>query len=690
MLLLKPFQPDFDSLLNPGRQYKNSSGTLFLYQFIRLHISQYPHSLDKFQFRVKNLSTYMRTYQRGLYWRDEEESQFIPILSISLAARCSRKIFENIQASVYRHLPLHRFILNKKARTIKTEKKKLKEDAYLLLSNARKMHQMMLAQFCSPERVEKYTEILKSGVGQGVYACQEKAAFEPIVELFPGLLECSGDDDDDDPDFDEHTSAQVSSKSRRQLKSMKEAVQEIETQQAVVFHNSFPSQKITNRAPKPRLHINSHCFIIDNSRKVYVKLVQVLRKNVDSNALIYVLKSPSKVSPVFFAEIPETLFLDKVSSGIATTFDIAGCDISTSSLTSDIFTTHLEGIFRTFPYRHFPSTLIRKKSFEDFYQQSQCKLFVSTQREFFSSLQHLMDNCSFHTEQLSLRVGWSQWVPTKVTDRWFPWQIVSLLLLTNSVHDKIVCDIVSEMFSKFPNPIVISENPVRFIDFLTSQAKGFQPMSPDYDPMVHAIKKGPNYCYQKASYIVAMSKLVVISWCYRNVPTVNFYSLETLRSMYCDHTNLNSLSRPLPEHWLQAAITSSDTFFPSVYSHNFFSDLPGVGLKMRHLCSESIYADVIGPAIDCHCIRFAVEFGVVHAGMCIEQMSRSLLMIYEKSHIVSLNEIPATISQVLTNQNKDTNYFVDAIIQLAKEHGLDSQLRGFMSHYPKLNCPTTS
>lgn len=105
LLMLKPYQDSFDTLLNPGRRYKKAKGNQFFYQYIRLHINRYPHATNKFLFRKQILHDFVVLFQRGLYWFDCEEDVFIPVLSFGLAARCSRKIFENIQGFVYRSLP---------------------------------------------------------------------------------------------------------------------------------------------------------------------------------------------------------------------------------------------------------------------------------------------------------------------------------------------------------------------------------------------------------------------------------------------------------------------------------------------------------------------------------------------------------------------------------------------------------
>ena len=145
--------------------------------------------------------------------------------------------------------------------------------------------------------------------------------------------------------------------------------------------------------------------------------------------------------------------------------------------------------------------------------------------------------------------------------------------------------------------------PIAVFDFLTSKGKTFQALSSDFDPIQDGISKAANYCNQKACYIVAVSKMLILIWCNKNVPTCARFPLDVLISRYCDHRSIKSLILPIPNKWLEVVRNSDSSLFPLEYSHDFFSSLPGVGLKMRHLCSETIYDTVIGPAIDCHCIH---------------------------------------------------------------------------------------
>lgn len=570
------------------------------------------------------------------------------------------------------------------------------DDALLLLQNARKMHQLMLARFSSPDRVRQYTDILKQGVGEGVYASHEKKVFQPIIDLFPTSMdiECNltdnESDDDDDPTYSVHNNTP-----NRKKRSMKEIVQELQNNASIAYQavDQFPPSRKCSRFPRARVSLNTECFLSIRSRKVYVRLVQVLRCRNDPSKLIYVLKSPMGLVPGYYGTMSEDEFFHHLSTGDVATFTLPTGETSSSTLSTDIFNYSSASdvdpnSIKTYPFRFFASSLAKKHSLEMFFQQIKSHHFVQKQRLFFGSLLDFMNTCSFYTEQHSQRVGWANWVPAKNNERWFSWQIVALLLLTNSVHDKVVSDISMQMFRKYDNPIEVASNPSLFIDFFTSKAKNFHPLTENFDCTSDGMTKAPNYCNQKAAYIVAMSKIVILRWCIKNEPSCH-ESLDNLISKYADHRSMVSLSQPIPSKWLNAVRCSSDTLFPSNYDPDFFKSLPGIGLKMQHLSSETLYSAPLGPAIDCHCIRFSVEFGCVHASMNIEHMNTALTTIFKDEHYIALNEVPATISQVLTapritvtpDDDKDTAPFLDALMNIARLHGMGSCMSGFLSHY---------
>jgi hypothetical protein len=106
---------------------------------------------------------------------------------------------------------------------------------------------------------------------------------------------------------------------------------------------------------------------------------------------------------------------------------------------------------------------------------------------------------------------------------------------------------------------------------------------------------------------------------------------------------------------------------------------------MRHLCSEAIYGTVIGPAIDCHCIRWCVEFGIVHSAMNVETMSRFIKKTYNLNQIKDINDIPASLSQLFSKIPKRQEEFTKLLLDCAIVHALGYQLLGFLWHYVRGN-----
>ena len=301
-----------------------------------------------------------------------------------------------------------------------------------------------------------------------------------------------------------------------------------------------------------------------------------------------------------------------------------GSVTSQSSLSADFFT--YSPTLHNSSLRYFSTKSSRLSSLWLFSESILSPKFQRNQVSCLDSLLACVHNFANQSIGRTQRIGWASWVPTVAGDRWFAWQIVALLLLTNSVHDRIVHHIVVDMFTRFSNPISIAGNPSRFFDFLTSKAKDFQP-SYGFNPQTDGISKGPNYCYQKDNYIIAMSKTVILNWAYEN-GFITLTDFKASRQIYLDHHNKKAINTALPGKILQACLISNATLFPKEYHHGFYSSLPGIGLKMRHLCAEAIYQNPVGPAIDCHCIRFCVKMGTIHASMSLQQMSDSLVLIY--------------------------------------------------------------
>ena len=705
LFLCKPYQPNFDTIINGGRRYSNLPGNVFFRQYVRLHFLHYMKSDDKMLFREALISEYRTQFHRSFYWYDEVRNHYIPVLSVCIIAKKTRKLFEN----VYRYCRLsHPNIdclsfkksFEEDADSAESPCKNQSDcitDAHLLVEMAQKMHQLLLEQFNTPDRIRNYTALLREGCGHGKYALQEQQQFGFVLDLFPSDSPNANstdtmekDDDDDSYEWsmsDEDYTTVPRLRSTRQ-KTMKEQVDEIESKPHVkeTDIDQFPRRPATRmRWNKPRLMLNSLLLLKQKpSVMIAVRLVQILRDRTCLDSFLYVLKSQGNVSHPYYRIICEEDLFDMISKSKCCVVKHVGEGTgSKSALSMDIFSycslpSHTSGL------RYFCSKLSRRHDLDMFIRKTGQAEFIKRHQLYMDALKSVvldfLSSSSSIIEGSTHRIGWAKWVPLEPTERWYAWQIVALLLLTNSVKDDIVKDIVAIMFVRFPNPLVLCQHPVQFLDFFTSKAKDFCPLDSSFDHSHENVVKGPNYCYQKARYILAMSKKVVLLWFCKNASTRCSFQWKTLEAKYCDTRDQESLCRPLPPEWLLLCENSQNTLFPKEYCSSFYSSLPGIGLKMRHLCAEAIYGSVVGPAIDCHCIRFCIEMGTVHASMNLEQMSTSLISIYRNDQLVDLNEIPATISQVLANEDS-TIIFAESLCKISKQHDFEINMKAFLMHY---------
>lgn len=703
VFLFKPFQPNFDTIINGGRRYSKLPGNVFFRQYIRLHFIHYMNSQDKMLFREELIEEYRTQFQRAFYWYDEQCHQYIPVLSVIIIAKKTRKVFEN----VYRYCRLSsvevsRVSLTKSfkcdidsAESIEENDSDCMADAHLLVETARKMQQLLLEQFNTTDRIRNYTALLRDGAGHGKYALQEQKQFGSILELFSSDSQNCEDTKADEDYCEDISDCDISDDEYEPIrclrsipkKTMKEKIDEIESKPHVKESNidRFPIRPATRmRWNKPRMMLNSLLLLRPKSRvTVAVRLVQILRDRTCLDSFLYVLKSQRDVSHPHYRIIYEDDLFDMILTSKGCIVQHVGEETtSRSALSSDIFSyssfpSHTSGL------KYFSSSLARRHDLDIFIRRSGQSQFMKRHQVFMDSLKStVLDYISSSSEhvQKTQRIGWANWVPLQRHERWYAWQIVVLLLLTNSVKDDIVKDIVAKLFARFPNPLVLCMHPAQFLDFLTSKAKDFCPLDTNFDYSNGNIGKGPNFCYQKARFILATSKKVVLMWCSKNVSSCPSVPWETLMGKYCNRTDQESLCRPIPTEWLLQCDESQDTLFPKEYRSSFFSSLPGIGLKMRHLCAEAIYGLVVGPAIDCHCIRFCIEMGTIHACMNLEQMSTSLISIYRNDQLVDLNEIPASISQLLSNSSR-TTVFAESLCNLAKRHDLEIHMKALLMHY---------
>lgn len=736
-LLCKPFQPCFDVVVNPGHRLCSLPGTVFFRRYVLLYLLHYGNSQDKCEFREQLVLDFQLRFRRAFYFWDNENHlcQFIPIFSINVISKYVLRLFTNLRRS--RFYRIHQKQKQKRRLTTgpppcfsnglcKPAPKEVfpaisskfnlqqatgneaddlptvtnvtntasspddsvvpvdedREDAKLLIENAKKMHQLMMEQFSSPDQVKAYSTLFRPGVGK--YATQEQNVYAPMihlcVEVDEDIASCGNQSDDDETYMSKQLQYKYVTSSPK--KSMKEKLDEL-TSQPHETHSTMelypPRGCGSYRHARPRLPLNIFINYCSKNQDYVLKLVQILRSRNDLNMFHYLFKSSADVRPTRIMMMSESKIEELMKSNCLKIIRM-GVDTSQSSLSADFFSYDAQR--HRSSLRYHATMMCRKNAIEAFVERTLRPSNKTKHVKFMDCLIQTVKSYTSRCTNRSQRIGWPSWVPCHRNDRWFAWQITALLLLTNSVHDKIVQQIVAEMFSKFPNPLIICGSPGKFIDFLTSKAKNFQPTTANFNVQSDSISKGPNYCFQKAKYITLMSKTVVLRWCLLN-GLYQSIDQPSITKLYLEPAH-TSLTNPLPPAWIESCLGDTKTLFPPIYDHDFYSTLPGIGLKMRHLCAEGIYNTPVGPAIDCHCIRYGIEFSTIHAAMTLEQMSSCLVKLYPSRLYPALNEMPATISQFMSTQDSlvSTEEFANALLCLSDMHGFSTSMKAFLSHYP--------
>jgi hypothetical protein len=138
---------------------------------------------------------------------------------------------------------------------------------------------------------------------------------------------------------------------------------------------------------------------------------------------------------------------------------------------------------------------------------------------------------------------------------------------------------------------------------------------------------------------------------------------------------------PLPK-WIFTKVTEECPLFPPTYDDHFLNQLQGIGPKIRHLIAEAGYHQLIGPAVDCHMIRFTCCMGsgcplLLNGG---ESFSELLKQVYLAKDFPSLNEVPASIAQLL--RTREHSNLITALEQVATSLDMVDELHSFTNHYP--------
>ena len=89
-----------------------------------------------------------------------------------------------------------------------------------------------------------------------------------------------------------------------------------------------------------------------------------------------------------------------------------------------------------------------------------------------------------------------------------------------------------------------------------------------------------------------------------------------------------------------------------------------------------------GPAVDCHCSRYVVSFGICCGLSRDDKKVEQIMRVFPKEMLPSVNETPATIGQIIAKLGGAID-LQEKLIALAEKEGLGCSARRFLFCYYK-------
>ena len=137
-----------------------------------------------------------------------------------------------------------------------------------------------------------------------------------------------------------------------------------------------------------------------------------------------------------------------------------------------------------------------------------------------------------------------------------------------------------------------------------------------------------------------------------------------------------------------------DRLFPVHFRKDFFSNILGVGEKVAHLVAEAGYGVVVGPAVDRHVFRYTISVGSGCPLLVKNDIryNECLKRCYPRDLWVPLNEVPATLGQLLAEADKMMRKrVIRGVMEVGYRTNYVEEMRGFLSHYvPLTDIPQRS
>jgi endonuclease III len=325
----------------------------------------------------------------------------------------------------------------------------------------------------------------------------------------------------------------------------------------------------------------------------------------------------------------------------------------------------------------------RNELVEKFMCRNTDREFINSQKNILEALSvSLQEYCaSLNEHEKPIRIGWASWVKADAGSLFHIFQITALLLFTNSVGDQVVKESIGELFNLestcilgafFDNPFTFARDPTGAYEFLTARSCD-NAENASKSTISKGISRGFNYGNMKARHLILLSKQLIV-----------YKYVELWEKDIADFSGMlvhGSLD-PLPEFILEAVPTTTP-LFPPTYDEYFLNRLHGVGPKMRYLIAEAGYNVVKGPAVDCHMIRYTCCLGSgcpLLLGGGSESFANALMSIYSVEDYTRLNEVPASIAQLL--RKRQHGILSKALERVALQLGMHDEIRSFLNHYP--------
>ena len=438
---------------------------------------------------------------------------------------------------------------------------------------------------------------------------------------------------------------------------------------------SFPKRRCWQHAHSPRLYPG--IAVVKFDRKLGSTFCGVIRQIFqdphDKEKFVYLIRSLPEVKPTYQEQIKESDFIHDCDHGVRYATTLPGS--SSSSTSSDVYLLPTKGQKqRGWPpmvNRYFHSRGGRHIALQGFYRRHRDPAFLGRQEQLLESLWGAILSSGAKPP----RPEWKAWVTAQPGSSDHVFQLLVLLLQSNSARDDILAISAKEMFSQFGLPFAICQHPASFYYFLTTSTNSLKDdTTTDMDGDGPSISKGYNYCYQKAQNVIKLSKQLV-----------------ALAYSKCSGTSMERLDQepwlaygsmdPVPSEIIDS-IPQGMRLLPDVFDPIFLNRLQGVGPKIRNLVAEAGYGTIAGPALDCHMMRYTVCLGVGAAAELnnAEHYTERLKDCFQRAQWQMLNEVPASIGQLLYTRKHHA--LVKAVRACARDYDLEDEILSFVNHYP--------